>query len=231
MIANFLHADDFFIGIGDINSTFLPKVQSLTPQISENKESAPRSSDNGSPTGSSSPSNVGDSTLVDSPSLPKSSPTSSAELSTTAMLTQNNLALEAQLEERPLAKKQEELQEASTENSEHTLAAVEKSDLDDKTANTETTKADKPVRKALLKNDDTELDRISKVNSQLMVLIFTEVPLLLRQLLEDVHSRFYTAYNASLQNEKANQRKPGRSNSQDRDIRPSDVTVSFLSLW
>jgi RNA polymerase II subunit A-like phosphatase len=61
------------------------------------------------------------------------------------MVAANSLALEAQLEERPLARKQEALLDDSAEVSEK--------------AN------EKPlqVKKALLKNDDAELQRVSKV--------------------------------------------------------------------
>jgi RNA polymerase II subunit A C-terminal domain phosphatase len=91
----------------------------------------------------------------------------SLELSKTAMLTRNSIALSAQLEERPLAKKQEELQEASEDkpNDRSSDAAFKKDEGSPETegTNTDAQRTEKPVRKALLKNDDTELERVSKV--------------------------------------------------------------------
>jgi RNA polymerase II subunit A C-terminal domain phosphatase len=83
------------------------------------------------------------------------------------MVAANSLALEAQLEERPLARKQEALLDDG--------AAKEAGDVsmgdgkNDKAAGKE--KADeKPaqVKKALLKNDDTELLRVNKVRLQII---------------------------------------------------------------
>ncbi|KAF8560165.1 hypothetical protein OG21DRAFT_1480001 [Imleria badia] len=124
---------DFFVGIGDINSAFLPKVEPLAPTVH-------------TPT-------LGKSTTPPAPSasevLPPSPPALAqpeererAEIESKAMLTQNSLALEAQVEERPLAKKQEELQDA-----EPTVVS------------TGNVKAEHP-KKALLKNDDVELRRV-----------------------------------------------------------------------
>lgn len=73
------------------------------------------------------------------------------------------MALEAQVEERPLAKKQEALREASTEgqaNGQITLAPANGS--------TPASSDDKTVRKALLKNDDAELQRVQKVRVTLV---------------------------------------------------------------
>src|ERR1700722_9551599 len=89
------------------------------------------------------------------------------ELETKAMLTRNSLALEAQLEERPLAKKQEELQGASTDakpSEEHGNVPSDAGASDSGTHTTEDpAKVEKAPRKALLKNDDSELQRIRKV--------------------------------------------------------------------
>jgi RNA polymerase II subunit A-like phosphatase len=109
-----------------------------------------------------------------SPNLPsaESSPSPEAleraELVAKAMLTQNSLALEAQLEERPLAKKQEELvasAEASFGEAQQTGAenkpAVDTKETEDGASTS--SKSEKVARKALLKNDDLELERVSKV--------------------------------------------------------------------
>ncbi|KAI9570383.1 hypothetical protein HD554DRAFT_2321490 [Boletus coccyginus] len=126
---------DFFVGIGDINSVFLPKVEQLAPTV--------HTPTLGKPITPSAPSE----SVVPPPS-PSPSPLvqpeepQRAEIVSKALLTQNSLVLEAQVEERPLAKKQEELQDA-----EHTIAS------------TSNVKAEHP-RKALLKNDDVELRRV-----------------------------------------------------------------------
>jgi RNA polymerase II subunit A C-terminal domain phosphatase len=74
------------------------------------------------------------------------------------MVAANSLALEAQLEERPLAKKQEALLDdsAGTEDEKVAESAGEKGKekLDEKPGQ---------VKKALLKNDDAELQRVSGV--------------------------------------------------------------------
>jgi RNA polymerase II subunit A-like phosphatase len=80
-----------------------------------------------------------------------------------AMLTRNSMALEAQVEERPLAKKQEALLGSDGTGSStppgDPSPGHPKSDM--KAA--ESPKAEKVPRKALLKNDDTELQRVGYV--------------------------------------------------------------------
>lgn len=91
------------------------------------------------------------------------------------MLTQNSLALEAQLEERPLAKKQEALREGVI-HEQHPHPHHSHSKPEDKPAGAEsekkeeegdkrstTPKPEKVKQKALLKNDDFELERVAKV--------------------------------------------------------------------
>ena len=70
------------------------------------------------------------------------------------MLTRNNAALDAQLEERPLAKKQEELQEHDDTQQASTSTSVKEP----------WTKPVNLPKKTLLKNDDRELDRLGKVS-------------------------------------------------------------------
>ena len=143
--------DDFFVGIGDINSTFLPKVEplltpTLTPKPLPSKPS------------------LAETTSQPGPSLPsQTSPeqTERAESVKDAMLTQNSLALEAQLEERPLAKKQEEL--LSTEDKDNKPPDPSPPPDVATESSSETLKPEKVPRKALLKNDDAELQRITKV--------------------------------------------------------------------
>jgi len=150
--------DDFFIGIGDINSSFLPKVDPLTPAV------LPPPSSKTAPSMNSalSPSNSSESaipTAVDtSPSVPPSPVEEEiAELQTTAMLTRNNAALDAQLEERPLAKKEKELQEHEIQENQQAEPAS--------TLKEPSPRQEKHHKKALLKNDDYELIRIGKVRA------------------------------------------------------------------
>ncbi|KAK7023823.1 RNA polymerase II subunit A C-terminal domain phosphatase [Favolaschia claudopus] len=158
---------DFFVGIGDINSSFLPKIVPLTPIAS-----APTDAQKIPPAASSSPPST-DESPVDS-SLPKpASPAeeTQAELAEKALLLTQSIALEAQVEERPLAKKQEELEVASDES-----PSTNKDVPPATTGEVQAQPSKKHQRKAaLLKNDDNELQRLGK-------------------LLDEVHRRFFTAY-------------------------------------
>ncbi|KAK0466334.1 uncharacterized protein EV420DRAFT_1511138 [Desarmillaria tabescens] len=116
---------DFFVGIGDINSAFLPKVPS----------------------------------------------SALASSSTQALITQNSIALEAQVEGRPLAKMQEQLAD-----SDDTAKEKEVSPTHDH-------KQTSHHKKALLKSQDNELERVLK-------------------LLDEVHQRFFDAHDALLSKQK-----------------------------
>ncbi|KAJ7634451.1 hypothetical protein FB45DRAFT_829675 [Roridomyces roridus] len=159
---------DFFVGIGDINSAFLPKIEPLAPPVTP-PETPAKSDPTTKPLPSADPAQV-------DPSAPTPVPpavTAAKELTETAMLTQNSIELEAQVEERPLAKKQEELQVAAEETPSTASKPASEPTPADSTPTTE-----KPPRKAaLLKNDDNELQRLGK-------------------LLDEVHRRFFTAYEA-----------------------------------
>ncbi|KAG6876589.1 hypothetical protein C0993_002015 [Termitomyces sp. T159_Od127] len=178
---------DFFVGIGDINSTFLPKLEPLAPVIpSPTTVKAPPP-----PGASESPLDVAQDTasaatplVVPEPAPPSENDT--AELAKTVLVTQNNLALEAQLEERPLAKKQEALSESEAPHQHHQHHHHHHhhhQQDDEETANEEATPKEeepaipKPERKALLKNDDVELERVSKI-------------------LHEVHDRFFNSYDS-----------------------------------
>ncbi|KAJ6623178.1 hypothetical protein B0H10DRAFT_2011552 [Mycena sp. CBHHK59/15] len=201
---------DFFVGIGDINSAFLPKIEPLAPTVpppaplpSGSKESTLTAASSDPPP-SSDPAQV-------TPSLPQPvSPLEAAraELTEKAMLTQNSIALEAQVEERPLAKKQEELQVASDEASAAPGAAGSAGESEAAASETEkpgskTPAPEKPHRKALLKNDDNELQRLGK-------------------LLDEVHRRFFTVYESPPSHD-----KPSSSRRRERDKpKPAyDVTL------
>ncbi|KAK0455901.1 hypothetical protein EV421DRAFT_1749339 [Armillaria borealis] len=148
---------DFFVGIGDINSAFIPK--------------APTSN------------------------LPPSS--------TQALITQNSIALEAQVEGRPLAKMQEQLAD-----SDDTAKEKEVSPTHDH-------KQTSHHKKALLKSQDNELERVAK-------------------LLDEVHQRFFDAHDAS----SSNKRKRGEDERDVTKIIPSirckvlqGVHIVFSSLF
>jgi RNA polymerase II subunit A-like phosphatase len=82
------------------------------------------------------------------------------------MIARNSLALEAQVEERPLAKLQEELQEAANDQLESESPASSTSSQSENTSKPSETPGEKHHhhRKALLKNDDVELRRIKQVS-------------------------------------------------------------------
>jgi len=81
------------------------------------------------------------------------------------MIARNSLALEAQVEERPLAKLQEELQEAANDQLESESPASSASSQSENTSKPSETPGEKHHhRKALLKNDDIELRRIKRVS-------------------------------------------------------------------
>ncbi|CAK5280408.1 unnamed protein product [Mycena citricolor] len=122
---------DFFVGIGDINSSFLPKIEPLTPPTS----SAP---------------------LPDPDPPEPSTPEEVArkEQADKDLLAKNTMALEAQVEERPLAKKQEQLK-VSHESHEQNGSKEEPASL-----------PAPQLKEALLKNDDHELERLSELLDQ-----------------------------------------------------------------
>ena len=99
------------------------------------------------------------------------------------MLTRNSIALEAQVEERPLAKKQEELdeQEQKGESQNQSCDAINLSGKEPEAAEVETevtpqsTPHKHPV-KALLRNDDYELLRVKSVRyAHPLNFVFTNV--------------------------------------------------------
>ncbi|TFY82727.1 hypothetical protein EWM64_g1286 [Hericium alpestre] len=176
---------DFFVGIGDINSTFLPKVDAFSAVIPPPAAAAPTPEKATLPVPLTAPSSPADSEVpspaTSATSLPEAA--DSTSLVTTDMLARNSLALEAQVEERPLAKKQEELQEQEefqeaieeiSEQAEGGAPKSEKAKIGEAIKRPPSPK-EKHVRKALLKNDDHELQRVKK-------------------LLDEVHARFFAAY-------------------------------------
>ncbi|KAK7058573.1 CTD phosphatase Fcp1 [Paramarasmius palmivorus] len=190
---------DFFVGIGDINSAFLPKLEPLTAAT---------------PSPSTIPSTVPTKTGSLTPEPVVEVQDSSRQTSKEAMITQNSLALEAQVEERPLAKRQEALQDDTPKEpppkpphdqaSTDTSSTAKSDDGNKEQADTNTqAKPEKIPRKALLKNDDAELDRVYK-------------------LLNIIHERFFTEYDARNDTSKASnsqRRKSISSNGPSYDVK------------
>ncbi|KAI0756315.1 hypothetical protein C8Q80DRAFT_1127923 [Daedaleopsis nitida] len=203
---------DFFVGIGDINSAFLPKIQPLAPVVPP----PPTTADPSGPEPTLAVADADDADDDDDDDLeedvlgsdapPSPSPEDNlAELEKDEMLEQNTLALEAQYEERPLAKEQEKLQKTAEEAAEHgeekTEPGSSQSIQNGDAAPTPEQKKEKPIRKALLKNDDAELIRVKKI-------------------LDFVHERFYTTYEARNERDsKASKKKLGKRPEVEYDVR------------
>ena len=172
-----MSTDDFFVGIGDINSTFLPKVEPLVPSNQVRQPTSNGASD----------------------------------------MEQNTQALEAQLEERPLAKKQEELEHPSettpttttpAETSSSTSSSIEGLSTSSATTPPSAEKEETPptthlAKKALLNNNDSELVRVGNI-------------------LDIIHSRFFAEYESAS--------SPQLSSSFSLKKRPFDVTRIIPSL-
>ncbi|KAJ8596296.1 hypothetical protein M405DRAFT_757888 [Rhizopogon salebrosus TDB-379] len=177
---------DFFVGIGDINSAFLPKIEPLAPTVSSPSPAKPPSPPES------------DSAAASQPILTPEEREKS-EMESKAMLTQNSLALEAQVEERPLAKKQEALLESDGTG----LPASPEDQLSvhpkDHGKAAESPKTEKVSRKPLLKNDDVELQRVGA-------------------LLEEVHRRFFTSYDSRSPEDRGKKRRSSLSRPKAYDV-------------
>ncbi|KAI9068710.1 hypothetical protein FKP32DRAFT_1587477, partial [Trametes sanguinea] len=225
---------DFFVGIGDINSAFLPKLEPLAPVVPPPPLLADPAAANAvtSEAGEVAPEGEGeeedddddDEELEDlipsSDALAQSEEDERlAELKKNEILSRNTEALEAQVEERPLAKKQEELQETAAGEAEAASAgqpaggAVPAANGNGEVAAQQPPKRERPARKALLKNDDMELLRV-------------------RQILETVHERFYEAWEKHKPEDEPRKRKHGkRSEPQvDYDVRTIIPRIRMQTL-
>lgn len=165
---------DFFVGIGDINSAFLPKLDTSTTSISPmppppaGRKPQTIARPTTPPPAPDSVSSASQSSTVDEEAA--------EEILQKEMMARNSLALEAQVEERPLAKLQEELQEVANGQHESEGPATESaSGKSENTSRSPEPPGERHHRKALLKNDDTELQRV-------------------KRLLDTVHQQFYEAY-------------------------------------
>ncbi|KAG5642167.1 hypothetical protein DXG03_003528 [Asterophora parasitica] len=217
---------DFFVGIGDINSTFLPKLESLTPNLPPTTPPDKQAKEAPTIVGTIENSdNFSQETIPEDAAPPPPTPLvitepgtpedEGVDLTQNAMVTRNNLALEAQLEERPLAKKQEALSEGEaphvhhhhhhhhTKDEEKSEAEAE-AEIEVKEEGRSTTP--KPERKALLKNDDFELIRISKVGI-VFVIKAKNTERKLYQLLNEVHDRFFNSYDSYTSRKVAGKRR------------------------
>lgn len=166
--------DDFFVGIGDINSTFLPKIDPSTPAPIPTPPAA------GSETKPPPSTNVtapapGTSTNDTVSSTTPSAASADASAAGDSLVLQNNAALDAQLEERPLAKAEKELQEHEKDEAEQSPTEADASPSPTPESDKENKDHHKDDhhhhRKALLKNDDAELQRVGKVLAHLLVCV------------------------------------------------------------
>ncbi|KAI0304581.1 hypothetical protein BC826DRAFT_1836 [Russula brevipes] len=172
---------DFFVGIGDINSAFLPKLDPSTSTIPQMPPTTPgrrRQSVSESTPSSSAPDPAPDDPQSSSVGTSSADEVATKEIMQKEMIARNSQALEAQVEERPLAKLQEELQEAANgELASETPASDSVSGRTENTSKPSETSGERHNRKALLKNDDVELQRV-------------------KRLLDVVHQRFFEAYDS-----------------------------------
>ncbi|KZP28980.1 hypothetical protein FIBSPDRAFT_947374 [Athelia psychrophila] len=198
---------DFFVGIGDINSTFLPKLDPITagaPPPNGGPSFRPSSAPSTAPAPSES-----SAAAVPTSAIARDEERERGAQETKQMVAANSVVLEAQLEERPLAKKQEALLDGGDASASAEAAPPEAASSEDKgkakqKAEAEPKLPEKAVRKALLKNDDAELQRVRKI-------------------LEDVHDQYFDAY-ASRAEDAARKRKPASAIAKLKEKKSYDVT-------
>lgn len=148
-------SDDFFVGIGDINATYLPKLPD--PLGGPVPRNPPPTSSRGASGDSATPT-LASSSLTTSPA-PSASETdvTKAEVESSLVAEAQAKAIVTQLEDRPLAKMQEALEkEESTEGVEASPSQANGA------ANG--TGGGHLVRKALLRDDDWDLERVGGVS-------------------------------------------------------------------
>lgn len=165
-------ADDFFVGIGDINATFLPKLPDPVGNAAGTSAPNARSSDPLAPPSNGSPDSAVPA-LAASPHTASPAPSTTeidmtkGEVEAAIIAEAQSKAVTSQLEERPLAKMQKELdQEEEKEEAEkegsvqptngHLNGAREKNGREPHHHHHK--------GKALLSNDDWELERVWNVS-------------------------------------------------------------------
>lgn len=168
---------EFFVGIGDINSAFLPKQQPLAPVPPEGTPGAPAAPPASivvPPTTASATSPL---------ALPAATPPVPTEAELDEIAKEQNMAqnaddLAAQVEERPLAKMQEELQKAEDAEEEKEAQEAGATPEPEPVVNGDAKPVNGAVaaatptpppqhkhhRKALLRNTDRELMRVQRVS-------------------------------------------------------------------
>ncbi|TEB38761.1 hypothetical protein FA13DRAFT_1808630 [Coprinellus micaceus] len=159
---------DFFVGIGDINSTFLPKIDPSTPAPislpSSSSETKPPPSEDVTTTSDASTSDV------PVPSVVNGDESAAAETAEqTVLVLQNNAALDAQ----SMRKRTPNKHRPQPTIQRHLPSPTPESDKENKDHKDD----HHHHRKALLKNDDVELDRVGK-------------------LLDAVHQRYFMTHDA-----------------------------------
>lgn len=217
------------MGIGDINSTFLPKLEPMTPGLPQDAPQPLKATPAPNPVA---PINASSPLVDDALSLPGGSDNTltfdeekeRTDIVKNDLLTRNHEVLDQQLEERPLAKRQEELQvEAASSSTPSPAVNGHPPTVREGAA---TPPAKPTPRKALLKNDDIELTRVQNVRRCSLWLPYTHT-YDIWQLLDEVHRRFFVAYGArgkhpNPQKDKAAKR---RSKSAEYDVRVSNLLI------
>lgn len=188
---------DFFVGIGDINSSFLPKKPGprpspkaaaiVPPKPSDGSAEAPLEGEAGSQTNGSADQQAEAPTPEgsESPIVSNASPLEqlvamgeSDDLNTReAQTSSQKETVDKQVEERPLLQKQKQL-EAEDAATESTAATVDGSPINSSHPNDESNESDKPKHN-LLQDDDRELVQLEEA-------------------LRSVRTEFYKQYNQSL---------------------------------
>ncbi|KAG8941759.1 Carboxy-terminal domain (CTD) phosphatase [Tulasnella sp. 419] len=168
---------DFFVGIGDINASFLPK----SPDLLAGNGNVPKAQGPVMPEspGTTPPDALAASPLTASPTPPSTEPSLTKEEAQSVLVAQaQSKAVEAQLEERPLAKMQEAL-EAQVEGG-ATPSGPSLQNGNSANGNASSSSPKDTKNKALLRNDDNELERVW-------------------QILEEIHQRFFDLYDRNIE--------------------------------
>ncbi|KDQ12066.1 hypothetical protein BOTBODRAFT_34921 [Botryobasidium botryosum FD-172 SS1] len=182
---------DFFIGIGDINATGLPKQTNLVAPPYPPPPTPPLTPASTVSAASDTPPATPPDVLAIplDPLAPAIQPESDLEaVAVEASKEALAEAIEAQVEERPLAKAQEVLEALAQEAADEAIAEAQDDVMATEEGGDKPASVAKPKPKALLNNNDAELTRVLTV-------------------LDEVHTRFYTAYDVSKKGDEATTRR------------------------